>query len=129
MCQGAKKDRRGNTAAVFSSFLLLIGYVPDVLGVLTDGTVGGEDGRLGADHKGGITVSRDGNTGTLEERPEAAEVTGVGIVRLGGGSDHHVKASLTDESGGASDSFLVLVIGNANSLHDNSPFRKLLLGY
>jgi hypothetical protein len=39
-----------------------------------------EDGRLGAYQQSCIAVSSDSNTGALEQRPEAGEVTGVSVV-------------------------------------------------
>ena len=91
-----------------------------------------EDGRLGTYHQSGFAVSSDGHAGTLEQGPEAGEVTGVGVVSLVAVNDQDVQLFTLQDLSAALYSFFILVIRDANSCHFIFPPKNSLhnfIGY
>ena len=85
-----------------------------------------ENGGLGSYEKSRVSGCGDRNACALEERPEAGEVSRVGIIALGGGYEHYVKSLSTNECGSLLDSLLIFIIGNANSFHGYSLLYRFL---
>ena len=76
-----------------------------------------EFARFGADHQGSVAACGDGHARALKQRPEAREVAGVCVVGLVAVDDQRVELFTAQNRRAALHSFLILVIGDADSLH------------